>query len=162
VNMNLKYIADSLQWHDIEKFLIERDTKDDKDGKQNLPGYEKVLEELKTLTPQDSELIIIMEHVVEDHDEWDNIHALDPTDNETYAIEFTPWEEWLGMEIDWKSLAEFGPQRLLAMCIWEMTWAGFTQEEIRARLDELSEPIPEGETIPYSVVLEQLKKKLNK
>ena len=40
----------------------------------------------------------------------------------SYGIEFTPWEEWLGMTIEPASLEAFDEVAILAHCLWERTW----------------------------------------
>jgi len=40
----------------------------------------------------------------------------------TYAIEFVPWAEWLGMEIKKETLESLTPSQIIVHCIWEMTW----------------------------------------
>ena len=85
------------------------------------------------------------------HDDFDDIdyvdvsgYYTDPADrNDEYSnslgIEFTPWEEWLTMPIDEKSLKEFSQLELITHCLYEITFVGFDQEEIQEELDKLNE-----------------------
>ena len=86
--------------------------------------------------------------------------------SESYAIEFKPWDEWLGMTIAEQTLKEFSEPQILAHCLYEMTFVGFNQEEIQKRFEEifiLTEEIKaitneerEGKLIPW----ERIKKEL--
>lgn len=60
-----------------------------------------------------------------------------------YAIEFTPWEEWLGMAIEPATLAAFDEVGVIAHCLWEMTFAGFDQEDIQQQIRGLRETVDE-------------------
>ena len=61
----------------------------------------------------------------------------------SYGIEFTPWEEWLGMTIEPASLEAFDEAAILAHCLWEMTFFGFDQGVIQAQLRELQKTVDE-------------------
>ena len=52
------------------------------------------------------------------------------------AMSTMPWAYWLGMEFDEKTLREMPMPDILAECIFEMSWWGFTEESIRRNLDE--------------------------
>ena len=38
------------------------------------------------------------------------------------------WEEWLGFYIDHKVLERFSSEQIAALCLYEMTWFGFSEE----------------------------------
>lgn len=54
-----------------------------------------------------------------------------------YAIETTPWNEWLGMPIYEKTLKELTPAQIVGYSIWEMTYFGWSEEEIRSRTSKI-------------------------
>ena len=67
-----------------------------------------------------------------------------------YALDLTPWEEWLGMSIAPETLETFKPAEIAAHCLWEMTWHGFNQvktqafrEQLNATADSLQAMTPE-------------------
>lgn len=41
-----------------------------------------------------------------------------------YALEFNPWEEWLGMEVESATLAQYSGTDIVAHCLFEMVYAG--------------------------------------
>ena len=55
-----------------------------------------------------------------------------------YAIEFTPWDEWLSMEIDSNTINEFTELDIIAHCLYEMTFIGFDETKIQGELNHLA------------------------
>lgn len=51
--------------------------------------------------------------------------------NPLFDLEFFRWEEWLGMVVDAKSCAQFDFPQIVAHCLIEMTFIGFSQEAIQ-------------------------------
>jgi hypothetical protein len=109
--------------------------------------YEKVFHQLQFMQPKESNTTIEVTWV---HDDFDNSDYVDVsgyytnpayrTDKHTnsLALEFTRWEEWLGMPIDKESLETFSELELIAHCLNEMTFAGFEQEKIQAEMDRIN------------------------
>lgn len=56
-----------------------------------------------------------------------------------YNLSCTKWEEWLGMEVSKDSMSRFAPSEVVAHCLWEMTYLGFSQEAIQRRVDDLNQ-----------------------
>ena len=84
---------------------------------------------------------------------------------QSYALEYTPWSKWLGYEVDKKVLKKMLKEEIVAHCLWEMTFMGFTQNKIRSRLSVLRRrvnDIKEGKvkTIPYEEVMARLRDKI--
>ncbi len=49
---------------------------------------------------------------------------------ERYCLTLTRWNEWLGMDVDPLTLETFNREQILSNCLYEMTYYGFTEEEI--------------------------------
>ena len=64
-----------------------------------------------------------------------------------YAFELSPWEEVLGYEVDEHSVSEFGVPSILANVIYEMTFFGFTKEQVDREREKLEESLAEAEKI---------------
>ena len=89
----------------------------------------------------------------------------------TWGIEFTPWDEWLGMSIDSETLNTFSKEEIVMHCLWEMTFCGYEQEEIQEKITDLKERVKEIEsmseeelkanTISMDELKEQLAERLN-
>lgn len=120
-----------------------------------------------------------------DTDDYINIYSVDPKAEEDefgrsgedihWALEFTPWENWLAMEVEVVTPDSRCDTRnkILAHILYEMTFCGYSNKEIKAEKDELisikneldklleekghDKAIEDGDLIPFEKVLEDLK-----
>lgn len=58
-----------------------------------------------------------------------------------YGIEFSKWSHWLTWPISEDTLDQFSELDILVHCLWEMTFCGYTQEDVDEEKDELSDAI---------------------
>jgi hypothetical protein len=70
-----------------------------------------------------------------------------PEVNNSYALEFTPWAEWLGMEINNEAFEKFTEPEILSHILYEMTFMGFDEEKILNQKQELDKRIEEIENM---------------
>ena len=142
--MTLSEIIKSNSWLSI-KLTLEKLFPDEQEFWDD---YEKVFNELKGLQPKPSNITIDIHWVHDDYDDTKYVdvsgyytNLADRTNEYTnsLAIEFVPWEEWLGMPIDEKSLKEFTELELISYCLNEMTYTGFEQEDIQAEINRIKE-----------------------
>lgn len=127
------------------------------DQDKNIEGYKHVFDSLKLLTPTQTDMRIVIENI------WDpstkeyypdvsgkngtlvGEHTPKGEDDansdqeQSFGIEFQEWSEWLDMELDANTLENFSEEEIIAHCLWEMTFFGYTQEEIQKTLDEIKE-----------------------
>ena len=74
-------------------------------------------------------------------------------DNVSYAIEYCSWEEWLGYYVSDELLAEMSACGVVVCCLYEMTWAGFTQDDVQKRIDEILEAGKDGDRgVPFDEI----------
>lgn len=110
----------------------------------NMDAYaEKVLPSLRQLTPTprvDTMKVVLGLVTPDQYDLTDRPYVdVSGSDGETkWAIEFTHWAEWLGMEVMVLN-ADMTPAQIVAHCIWEMTWAGFDPSEVAERKAEIDD-----------------------
>lgn len=45
-------------------------------------------------------------------------------DKVSYALDFTPWSEWLTFKIHSKTVSTYSHDEIVAHCLWEMTYYG--------------------------------------
>jgi hypothetical protein len=116
------------------------------DEKKNSSGYQDVFEKLKIISPEDTDLSIVVAHCRDEFDGEEYVDVsgkyLNPkTDEQAFsqAIEFTPWKEWLGMTIDQESLDHFSEIEIIAHCLHEMTFAGFDEENIQDEIKRIKD-----------------------
>lgn len=58
-----------------------------------------------------------------------------------FALGFTRWEEWANAKMIIQEDLEIKKEELLAMCLYEMTFYGFNQDEIASELEDLEKGI---------------------
>ncbi|NLI79961.1 MAG: hypothetical protein GX442_26385 [Candidatus Riflebacteria bacterium] len=134
------------------------------DSKNSREGYKQVFSELHTIKPRATRMRIVLEEVPTERNQEGYVHVFgkngtlrktvhpkhfndskkdDP--EESFAIEYIPWEEWLGMSIDQPSTERFSGVEIIVHCLWEMTFAGFDQASIREQINELKRIVEEIE-----------------
>lgn len=142
--MTFKEIVEHNDWASVEP-IFQRLYSDEL---SNVPGYEKVFSELKLLKAIKTDIIILFSKEWNKFDKLEYIHVSGYDRNkenpnnktiETLAIEFSPWEEWLGMEIDKETLNSFSEIEILCHCLYEMTFFGFNQSKIKKKLDQINQ-----------------------
>ena len=147
------------KWDEVRAALIHLYPNDRKD----IAGFKMVFEQLQTLTHEESDMRIILEEVF---DEFENggytcvsgkngtlkkeenpaIFKDDKIGNQevSYGIEFEDWKKWLGMDIDLGSISNYSETDIIAHCLWEMTFYGYTQEAIKEQSVQLEEKAGRG------------------
>ena len=144
------------------------------DQEEGIEHYRYVFETLNTLNPDETTMRICIEAIV-DEDTGATYHDVSGKDGTlhkeqidgpeefrqgdlgdqevSWAIEIRDWAEWLGMEIDPDTLTRYAEPDIIAHCLWEMTYFGFTPENIGHTWEEIKQSRGSGKT--YS--LERLK-----
>ena len=149
--MTLKSLVEKHHWLSIETTLVHLYA----DQLNLTDAYRRVFERLLTIEPVEKDLNILVHNVVDDFD-GENYVAVsgrtpgkplsnpeNPNENYLYAIEFTPWSEWLGMNIDPESFDEFTELEIIAHCLHEMTFVSFDETKIQSQMDALKKQIDE-------------------
>jgi len=95
-------------------------------------GYQSVLQRLRKLKQMGSKMVLYP-HKFDTYGKYLNIET-------RYAIDFTRWEEWLGMKIETKT----SYLNALCYCLWEMTYHGFSQQPIQRRINKLNKIVKEA------------------
>jgi len=141
------------KWDEICSVLISLYPNDQK----NISGFKMVFEQLQTLMPAETNMRIILKEVF---DEFENerytcVSGVDGTlkkeenpeifkddkignQEVSYGIEFTNWEEWLGMDIDPESTSNYHETDIIAHCLREMSFYGYTQKAIKKTIDMIN------------------------
>ncbi len=140
--MKLYHLIHKHAWDDVHAALVRLYP----DHESELEGYEEVFNKLKALTPVDSEYQLRIDLVYsESVGEYQlETTSMSPTQTSgktgsLFILEFTPWSKWLGMELDPHTLEKFSEFDIIAHCMYEMTFFGFTQEDIKTAAVEITE-----------------------
>lgn len=144
--MTLKNIIKNYSWLNIEQKLLEL-YPDEKDN-GNLPLYEEVFEKLRFMTPENSDIMLNLSW---QHDAFDGKNYVDvsgkdlsrskslPIETDACAIEFTPWNKWLGMEITDNTLKDFTELEILCHSLYEMTFFDFDEDSIQNEVKRIQD-----------------------
>jgi uncharacterized protein DUF6557 len=101
-----------------------------------------VLTELRRLTPDHSgteyelHIELLPPTAIDDAPYWD-VCCCKEGDPERYGFDLSPWAEWLAIRVPQSLLDKMTAAEIVAHCVWEMTFYGFTQEKIGAFRAEL-------------------------
>ena len=113
--------------------------------KKNINGYKDVFETLRLMRPRKSEerMVIDIRRVGRGKNPYFAVSGICVEEDieQLYALEYTPWSKWLGYEVSQRLLKKMSKDEIVAHCLWEMTFAGFTQEKIRRKIRTLKKQI---------------------
>ena len=116
-------------------------------GQENCTeGYKEVMDNLLSKTPRKHDLddmFITIDKVLEDDKEYLDVLGLDHLRNKKYAIEFVPWIDWISMFITQETLDSLSSEEIVAGCLYEMTFNGFSEEDVSDKKEKLVNTIKE-------------------
>jgi hypothetical protein len=139
------------------------------DQKKNINGYKDVFETLRRMRPRYNEegMVIDIRRVGRGKKAYFSVSGicLEKDIQQSYALEYTPWSEWLGYEVAQSVLKKLSKEEIVAHCLWEMTFAGFTQSKIRRKINALKKQVQDikkgkVKTIPHEEAMALLKEKM--
>ena len=150
--MIFKELVKSVNIDDVIKYLNQ-----DKNEEKFETSYRELYDSLLSREPKKEEDFILF--VAELKDYFDDITIMDvlghkKSDKINYALDFTPWEEWLAMEVAPKSVELYGEVCFVAECLREMSFISFDEQYIKNELkslEEISERIKSGEEKTYTL-----------
>ncbi len=142
--MQLIDLIKSSAWLSVQMALL----REYPEAKEDIESYEMVYNLLKVMPPKTSKMTIALSLETDDFDQssyvdvagyfTDPAEQRDPFTN-SVAIEFVPWNEWLGMNLDTETLNHFTELEIIAHCLHEMTFVGFDEKEIQEQLDHVKD-----------------------
>jgi N-acetylglutamate synthase-like GNAT family acetyltransferase len=142
--MRFKDLILKNSWSGIEIRLLDFYPKE----KSRISAYEELFFKLQVMQEKESNMFIVLDKeydsdapngyyvgvsgIIKDNPK--DVPGMTPL----YAIEFTPWDEWLSMEIDSNTICEFTEHDIIAHCLYEMTYIGFDEMKIQWKLNQLA------------------------
>ncbi len=125
------------------------------DYQGDMESYRKVFEMLRERTPAKSDIEITLTQCYDDEtgdESHVDVSGRDPNAakdelTEWLAIEFTPWNEWLGMTISKETLADFNELEIICHCLFEMTFVSFDEQEILDYLESIKKTAEEYKSL---------------
>lgn len=113
------------------------------DSENSIDGYRDVYITLKDIEPEEYDLRIVVEYSISD--EWYYVYGREKNSLENYGLDFIDWEKCLSMEIENKE--NLSDEELLVHIMWELTFYGFSQEEVGEegeKIEKRLESVEEG------------------
>ena len=99
----------------------------------SIDGYQEVYDSLGQIIPAGTETFINIERAEDDFEAgsfYIHVYGTKLGDNMSYGLIYCSWSELLAMEIAPNTLSNFTSSEIVAYCLYEMTWAGFSEKEI--------------------------------
>jgi hypothetical protein len=142
---------------------------------ESINAYEEVFNKLQIMQPKEVAIDIILNQHYDDETfepscvdvSGINLNATEDDITDRLAIEFCPWNDWLGMGIDKLTLKEFTELEIIAHCLYEMTYAGYDENEIQEEFDKIKDiqeeykNLTDEEKEMKTISMEELMKKHN-
>ena len=148
--MILKELINQVQWQDVAVALVS----DHPWFRKRLESFEIVFETLSLMDPVDSECSIKIEltpDILEPKRVYPEVIGIKEGDNERWALSFCPWKEWLGMVVCQETLDSFSASRIVANCLFDMTFYGSTEEMIDQERQRIEDSIKESKEHPETL-----------
>lgn len=114
---------------------------------QNKNGYKEVYDKLLLMTPKKhnlNDLFIDVDLVEEDGKNWIDVSGKDLKKNTRYGIEFCEWIDWISMFITKDSFDKFSKEDIVGACMWEMTFYGFNENNVKSFHDKMISSLEEA------------------
>ena len=91
---------------------------------QNEQHYCRIYSKLRETAPLKNSTKLIIDEKISRLNSLKMVTVLGILSNSEidYALEFNPWEEWLGMEIDHSTLSQYSEIDIVAHCLFEMAY----------------------------------------
>lgn len=93
---------------------------------ENEQYYFNVYSKLRETIPLISSTKLILDEKVSrlNSMKWVTVLGVLSNNEIDFALEFNPWAEWLGMEVDSVTLVEYTESDIIAHCLFEMAYVG--------------------------------------
>ena len=149
--MKLKEIICQSDWQDVAIAIVTEHPCQ----RKNLEGFRIVFDTLLLMEPTESEYRIQIERRDDMPDSeytYPDVFGVKEGDEISYSLVFTPWTEWLGMDVCQETIETLLPSQITAYCLHEMTFFGFTEEQRKRQETLLDESIKEAEEHPEDLI----------
>lgn len=149
--MKLKEIISQSDWQNVAIAIVTEHPCQRKD----LDGFRIVYETLLLMEPTESEYRIQIERradMLDSEYSYPDVFGIKEGDEISYSLVFTPWAEWLGMDVSQETLEALSPSLITANCLHEMTFFGFTEEQRKQQEASLDESINEAKEHPDDLI----------
>jgi len=141
----LQDIFSEVEWEKVWKTLIEFYPSQSYEEKDYFEVFWKIIGKVPVIDDMYLDISYIEEENSEDN--YYDVCGVRDGDDNSYAIEYIPWDEWAGLKINEKLKWEYEKEEIVAHSLYELTYCGFVEEEIQARFKEIMDDINEIENM---------------
>jgi len=116
---------------------------------KNRVGYEEAFKELKLKRQKKhnlNDLFIEVEIGKENEIEYLDVYGVKTNSDIRFGLEFCKWDYWVTMFITKDTLTNLSKEQIVAGCLYEMTFFGFSEEKIKEFHDEMEKDIEEAKS----------------
>lgn len=150
--MILKDIVQAVEWTDVLAALILHYPEDIGRYPQEFTDMFRRLQEVQP-TEQDQVLSIDVYPDTEHDGEGSAPADVSGYDGEQYyAWEYSPWADWLGIQIIPETRQQFDDAEIVAHCMTEMSFFGFDEGKIEDRANEITRRAEEATKHPERLI----------
>ena len=145
--MKLKDIICQSNWQDVAIAIVTEHPCQ----RKNLKGFRIVFDTLLLMEPTESEYQIRIERRPDAMDAgytYPDVFGVKEGDENSYSMVFTPWTEWLGMDVCQDTLEALSPCQISGYCLHEMTFFGFTEAQREQQEASLDKSLKEAKEHP--------------
>lgn len=117
-------------WKQINKYYP--------DQVKNRVGYIKIWKELKSIKRIiKSDIVIVINKYKEGREIYYKVSGNDKNKKLPLALEYSSLSQWLGYYVSNECFENFKNSEIVAHCLWELTWSGFSNKEILVKRKRL-------------------------
>ena len=154
--MTLRDLLKKCRYKDVFNSIHEKYYQGKKSGEtyEADTGYRKVFSELLMLPAKKSSEyhIYLTKECPEINKKGVHVSLYCEEDEQTYAMDFTPWEDLIDAEI--RKEISLDDTTTVAHILWEITFYGFSAGAVNEAKDELGKIIKEGGEVEYKIEME--------
>ena len=133
-------LLDAYEFVDLENLF--KDLYSERFG-YHITGFEKAFEELKKIDDIiETDCFINIQYVQEeDIKGYEHVNGKYSSNSFDIDLSLTPWSEWLGMKFTTHTLNTYTIPEIICHCIWEMTFYGYNEIDIKCTRTEFKEAL---------------------
>ncbi|MBW2011410.1 MAG: hypothetical protein JRI32_07155 [Deltaproteobacteria bacterium] len=141
MKQRLTDIISKVSWTKVKNSLIQNYPEQE----ESIAGYKTVFDKLTSIKPTSTKMKIFMELCIDkdaEQEQYIDVYGKNGTirsdgEEEHYALDFSPWSEWLGMEVESSVIEKYTYAEIVSHCLYEMTFYGFDEETKEEQLEEI-------------------------
>jgi hypothetical protein len=95
-----------------------------------MSSYRCAYDELRRMKPEESNTRLLIGRYEPDGIIPFYVLGIKGDNPKCFSLKFSSWDKWLGASVDDLILSRYDPPEVIAICLYDMTWAGFSSEDV--------------------------------